>query len=93
MMDRDYVLSHYSDMIEDGSTTAAIYDRLLADTGYTAYIKGDNNLHYSRASLSTYILKLRFRVINNVFDVISIWKFKVYLKNHCICLKDGVFAL
>jgi len=69
MMDREYILKHYKYMIDEGCTTAAIYDRLVGDTGITAFVDGDYNIHYSSSSFKTYFGKLKFRIINNIFDV------------------------
>ena len=68
IMDLGYINSHFNDEI-DTYTTAAITDKIMMDTGYASCVIGDDNIHYTNASFSTYLSKLKFRIINNIFDV------------------------
>lgn len=68
VMDLNYLKEHY----EAGFghvITATLFEMVISDTGYVAYVNGDRNYHYSDASLKVYLKKLKFRVINNIFDV------------------------
>lgn len=67
VMDLNYLKQHYK-LVFEHVTTATLFDMIISDTKYVAYIKGDRNYHYSNSSLRTYLRKLKFRVVNNIFD-------------------------
>ncbi len=68
VMDLRYIRDNYNDLLDD-LTTSDIFDMIIADTGYVGYIKYDNHYHYTSASIETFLKKVKFRIINNIFDV------------------------
>lgn len=68
VMDLEFIMSHYQDKL-DKVTTATLFDYIIQDTGYVGYVENDNHMHYTEASFSVFFKKLKFRIINNIFDV------------------------
>lgn len=68
VMDLEYIKDHYEERMKN-ETTAALFDDIIADTGLVGHVAGDIHLHYSNSAFRTYLKKLQFRVINNIFDV------------------------
>ena len=68
LMNMEYIRNSYSSDI-DTTVTATLFDRIIMDTGLVGYIIGDDDLHYSDVSLKSYLKKLRFRIINNIFVI------------------------
>lgn len=68
VMDIEYLNEHYTHLFGE-VTTAVLFDKMIEDTEYVGFLKGDVVNHYSNASFKTYLRKLKFRVINSVFDV------------------------
>lgn len=68
MIEMDYVREIFNDRIKEQVFASTIFDEVVRKTGYTACIMNDSILHYSAASLKIYFRKLKFRVINNIFD-------------------------
>ncbi len=48
---------------------ATAFDSIVERTGLIGCIEDDNINHYSSATLKSYLSKLRFRVLNNIFNV------------------------
>ena len=63
----DYVKEQYPGLYDTISFTCSTYDHLIRDTGYCGIIEKDSVYHNCNASFQTYLSKLRFRVINNLF--------------------------
>lgn len=63
----DYIKKKYPKEYATVDFTCRVYDKVIADTQYCAVIKGDNIKHNCSSSFTTYLSKLRFRVINNIF--------------------------
>lgn len=63
----DYIRTKYPDKYNTIEFTCGIYDRLIRDTGICGCIKGDNVKHNCKSDFKTYLRKLKFRVINNIF--------------------------
>lgn len=68
MLERKYVLEQYGELLES-ENTSTIFQKLVEDTHYVAHLKGDYVFHYTKSEFRTFLNKLKFRVINNVFDV------------------------
>lgn len=68
VMDLDYLKAHYSAEF-DQLTTSVLFDRIITDTGFVGFVKGDRHYHYTSASFKAFFRKLKFRIINNIFDV------------------------
>lgn len=68
MMNREYILAQYGTLIKT-ENTATLFHKLVEDTHYVGHIKGDYLFHYTRSDIKTYFNKLKFRVINNIFDI------------------------
>lgn len=68
VMDRDFILLCYMKELET-ETTSALFERIITDTHYVGYIDGDRHLHYTSSSFKTFFGKLRFRIINNIYNV------------------------
>jgi hypothetical protein len=67
-MDLRYIHENYSDILND-TLTATLYEKIVTDTGYTAFVEKDDDIHYSDVRFKTYLAKLRFRIVNNIFAV------------------------
>lgn len=63
----DYMRENYPHEYDSIEFTCGAYDRIIADTGLCGCIKGDNIRHNCSSSFKTYLSKLKFRVINNLF--------------------------
>lgn len=68
VMDLDYLKAQYSTEFEQ-TTTAALFDRIITDTGFVGFMAGDRHVHNTNASFQVFFRKLKFRIINNIFDV------------------------
>ncbi len=63
----DYLREKYGNLFDKVNTTV-LFQRTVNDTGLVGCIEGDDILHYTSSSFKTYLRKLKFRVINNIFD-------------------------
>ncbi len=63
----DYLRDKYGELFDKVNTTV-LFQMTVNDTGLVGHIEGDDILHYTSSSFGTYLRKLKFRVINNVFD-------------------------
>ncbi len=63
----DYVRKHHNDELDEVNSTV-LFQRVLRETHLVAHIEGDYVYHYSKSGFKDYLRKLKFRVINNVFD-------------------------
>ncbi len=63
----DYVREKYPKEFNTIEFACNTFDRIISDTGLCGCIKGDDIHHNCRSSFKTYLEKLKFRVINNVF--------------------------
>lgn len=68
VMDLEYIRTHYGDKL-DNTTTATLFDYLVQDTGCLGHVENDNHIHHTEASFNTFLKKIKFRIINNIFDV------------------------
>ncbi len=69
MIDMDYVREQFKDSMSEQRFASTIFDDVVQSSGYVACIEDDNILHYSATTFRIYLKKLKFRVINNIFDV------------------------
>ena len=67
VMDLQYVKKQYPNDYASIDFVCGGYDRIIADTEYCGCIKSDDIKHNCNASFRTYLSKLKFRVINNIF--------------------------
>lgn len=63
----DYMREEYPDSYDTIEFVCGAYDRIIADTRLCGCIKGDDIKHNCSSSFKTYLSKLKFRVINNLF--------------------------
>lgn len=63
----DYLNEHFSEEKYDLSFVVTAFNRMVTKSGLCGCIPGDDIQHRSRSDLGTYLSKLRFRVVNNVF--------------------------
>lgn len=63
----DYIREKYPDSFASIEFTCGLYDIVIKDTKLCGCIKGDDIKHNCKSDFNTYLKKLRFRVINNVF--------------------------
>lgn len=68
IMERSFIFSHYADCL-DKETTSALFERTITDTHYVGYVDGDKHLHDTSSDFKTFFRKLKFRIINNIYDV------------------------
>jgi glycosyltransferase involved in cell wall biosynthesis len=64
----DYMKEKYPKRYDTIEFICGAYDQVLYDTKLCGCIKGDNIKHNCSSSFRTYLSKLRFRVINNIFN-------------------------
>lgn len=67
LFDWDYVKETFGDKCRSQRFACAVFEKICEKTGCCGCIAGDDIIHYARASLGTYLSKLKFRVINNIF--------------------------
>lgn len=92
IMDRNLLFSKYADKLET-ETTAALFERIITDTHYVGYIDGDNNWHYSSSSFKTFFRKMKFRVINNIYNVSESGYASKAQNNHNLNSRKYLFPL
>lgn len=63
----DYMKEKYPDTYNSIEFTCSAYDKVISDTGLCGCIKGDDIKHNCASSFFTYLRKLKFRVVNNLF--------------------------
>lgn len=63
----DYMKEKYPKTYDSTDFTCGAYDLVLSDTKLCGCIKGDDIKHNCSSSFRTYLSKLKFRVINNLF--------------------------
>lgn len=63
----DYMKENYPDTYNTIEFTCGAYDKVITDTKLCGCIKGDAIKHNCKSSFKTYLSKLKFRVINNIF--------------------------
>ena len=68
MIDMDYVRDQFPSRVQELSFSSTIFQEVALESGYAACILNDDILHDSRASMKNYFQKLRFRIVNNLFD-------------------------
>lgn len=64
----DYIKENYPQEYLTIEFTCSTYDRIMQDTGLCGCVKKDIVKHNCKSDLCTYFKKLKFRVINNVFN-------------------------
>ncbi|MGN1167778.1 MAG: glycosyltransferase family 2 protein [Lachnospiraceae bacterium] len=68
VMDLQYIREHYEDILDE-LTTSTIFDKVITDTGSVGYVNNDRHFHYTSSSFSVIFKKLKFRIINNIFNI------------------------
>lgn len=63
----DFVRENFGSEYTTVEFTCGAVDKIIDATGMCGCIKGDNIIHNCSSSFKTYLSKLRFRVINNLF--------------------------
>lgn len=63
----DYMREKYPDTYDTIEFICGAYDKIISDTKLCGIIKGDDIKHNCSSSFKTYLSKLKFRVINNLF--------------------------
>lgn len=63
----DYIKKKYLTKFSTIGFTCNAYDIVINDTQICGVIKGDNIKHNCNSSFLTYLFKLKFRIINNLF--------------------------
>lgn len=64
----DYIREKYPDSYMSIEFTCSVYDEIIKETKLCGCIKGDDIKHNCKSDFITYLKKLKFRVINNVFN-------------------------
>ena len=63
----DYIREKHADDYCSIEFTCSAFDKVISETGYCGCLYDDKIRHNCRSSFSTYLSKLRFRVVNNLF--------------------------
>ena len=66
-VDLDYARENWSEELSNIDFACSIVNKVLSETRECLCIKDDDVLHRSRSTLKTYLSKIKFRIINNVF--------------------------
>ena len=64
---KDYIIANMPERLSDQSFASSCFSEITRKTGRCGCIDGDDLLHYSASTLPSYLKKLKFRVINNLF--------------------------
>lgn len=67
-VDFDYIKKCFSNDLDDISFICSVSDKILDKTGCCICLKNDNIYHRSKSQIKTYLKKIRFRIINNIFN-------------------------
>ena len=68
VMSLDFIKEHYPDKYSSIEFTCSAFDQIIKDTHICGIIKGDDIRHNCSSKFKTYLSKLKFRVINNLFN-------------------------
>lgn len=71
LFDMDYVREVFPNRQKDPTFAASIAQEIIQREHMCGCIEGDNVLHQTKANLPGYINKLRFRVINNIYQTVD----------------------
>lgn len=69
LFDLDWCKENYPDTWNTKNFACTAFDKICSITHNCGCIEGDDIYHYSKTDFKTYLAKLRFRVINNIFNV------------------------
>jgi len=67
MIDFEYLKANFSDKLADPVFSSTKFDEIVKKTGCFGIIENDEINHYTTASFKTYLRKLKFRVITNIY--------------------------
>lgn len=67
MFDWEWTKEAFSEEWDTQQFACTVYSRICSRTGCCGCIPGDHITHHASARFQTYLLKLKFRVINNLF--------------------------
>ena len=67
ILSMDYLREEFPDEYDTIEFTCSAYDQVLLKTNICGVIRGDDVKHNCSSSFKTYLSKLRFRVVNNLF--------------------------
>lgn len=67
IIDLDYMKEKYADTYDSVKFICKAYDQVISDMKLCGCIKGDDIKHNCNSTFRVYLLKLKFRVINNLF--------------------------
>lgn len=67
MFNKAFLYEKYEKYI-DSENTATIFSMIVHDTQLVAHVNDDYVYHYTKSDFGTYLKKLKFRIINNIFD-------------------------
>lgn len=68
IFDFEWIRDHFKDEWDNQAFICSITDKICRETGCCGCIPGDNIVHHARADFKTYLKKLKFRVVNNIFE-------------------------
>lgn len=66
-VDLDFIRKTWPEKMDDVQFACSVGDMILSKTGKCICIRNDNVLHRSRSDIKSYMKKIKFRVVNNVF--------------------------
>lgn len=66
MIDKDYFLKEFPEILHDPSLVGHLFYLLLDRTPFIGFTKADPLVHYSSENLKKYLSKIRWRINNNV---------------------------
>ncbi|SHI88957.1 Glycosyl transferase family 2 [Butyrivibrio fibrisolvens DSM 3071] len=68
VMSLDYIREKYPEKYSSIEFTCSAFDQIISDTHTCGIVRGDNTMHNCSSKFKTYLSKLKFRVINNLFN-------------------------
>lgn len=67
-IDSEYIKREFSEELKNSNFIVSVSDRIFNTSGYCLCIENDDVIHRSKSDLKSYLKKIRFRIINNVFN-------------------------
>lgn len=65
---KDYVNEHFSEEMDYTGFALRAAEQVMLKTGVVGFIDGDDVVHLAKAPFKGYLKKIKFRIINNIYD-------------------------
>lgn len=68
LFSHDYVNEHFSEEMKNIDFVLQASEQVMLKTGVVGFIDGDDILHLTKTSFNGYLKKIKYRIINNIYD-------------------------